>query len=55
MFNCSIFQLANQLFAQYDPIFVPPKTQSGKNPLIPTYKKPKRIYAVLPGLASFYF
>ncbi|CAF1621244.1 unnamed protein product, partial [Adineta ricciae] len=41
--------LANELFAQYDPIFVPPKTPSGKHPLIPLYKKPKRIYAVLPG------
>ncbi|UJR28415.1 hypothetical protein I4U23_009655 [Adineta vaga] len=41
--------LANELFAQYDPIFTPPKTPSGKHPLIPLYKKPKRIYAVLPG------
>ncbi|CAF5139188.1 unnamed protein product, partial [Rotaria magnacalcarata] len=40
--------LANQLFAKYDPLYVPSKTVSGKNSLIPTYKKPKRIYAVLP-------
>jgi len=41
--------LANELFSQYDPIYVPPKTPSGKHPLIPTYEKPRRVYAVLPG------
>ncbi|CAF3435054.1 unnamed protein product [Rotaria socialis] len=46
--------LANQLFAKYDPIYVPPKTASSKNPLIPTYKKPKRIYAVLPGNIHYF-
>lgn len=48
--HCSCFQLADELFAQYDPIYVPPKTPSGQHPLIPTYEKPLRVYAVLPGL-----
>ena len=42
-------QLADELFAQYDPIYAPPKTPSGQHPLIPAYGKPQRIYAVLPG------
>ncbi|CAF0869342.1 unnamed protein product [Adineta steineri] len=41
--------LANELFTQYDPIFTPPKTPSGKHPLIPLYNKSKRVSAVLPG------
>ncbi|CAF0926188.1 unnamed protein product [Rotaria sp. Silwood1] len=46
--------LANQLFLKYDPIYIPPKTPSGRNPLIPTYKKPKRLYAVLPGNLHYF-
>jgi len=41
--------LADKLFEQYDPIFIPLKTPSGKHPLIPTFNRPKQVYAVLPG------